>query len=156
MSAALDTWTDIRYYFFFLPWCLMFAILITDVWLLCRTSQTSHIHGFCLNRDGLIDRKQANMKTGGVCSLWQNRQRPAQVELTAFHGSCISSSMSFGTQLCISWHQPLTCSVSELLSIQIRVFESTRIQSTLFLLILYIWSLGHYTIPAPLSHTSTM
>lgn len=63
MSVALDTWTGIRYYFFFLLWCMMFAFLITDVWLLCRTSQTSQIYGFCLNRDGLIDIKQANIKT---------------------------------------------------------------------------------------------
>lgn len=51
MSVVLDTWSGT---ILFLLWCIMFAILITDVWLPCKTSQ---IYAFYLNRDGLIDIK---------------------------------------------------------------------------------------------------
>lgn len=38
MSVVLDAWSGTS---LFLLWCILFAILITDVWLPCKTSQTS-------------------------------------------------------------------------------------------------------------------
>lgn len=115
---------------------------ISDIWLLFEQRWT-HWHKTSKHKDRkdlITVAEQAETCSGVANSI------PCQVCLLGI------SSMGSDTLLFIFWHQPLTCSVSEFSIIQIRIFES----EWLFLLILYIWSLGHSTIPTPLSHKSTM